>query len=190
MQCFTPETYNLRAQTGLTVLKLRIPYLLAAMIATASFSYLADTNSLKAAPVTRLKTTSGDAINLAAPEGKARLVTFWAPDCPISKRNVPVLSSLYEQYAQEAFEVISVAMPYADPQEVDRYIKTNQISYPVAIDQNGETSDAFPGVRFTPTTFLIDGNGEIVWKHVGRIIPDKAALEIVPLLQTQQLARR
>ena len=167
-------------------MKLRIPYLLATVVAVASCLYLADTRSLKAAPLTYVETIAGHEIDLTAPAGKTRLITFWSPDCPISERNVAALKELHKQFSDDEFEIVAVAMPYSELSEIHSYIKKHDISYPVAFDRSGEMSDAFPGVRFTPTTFLIDSDSNIVWKHIGRMTADEAIIEITPTLQLQQ----
>lgn len=159
-------------------------------MATASFFYLADNGGLSAAPVVSLKTMAGHEVDLAAPAGKTRLVTFWSPDCPISERNVPAISKLQKQFGDEAFGIVAVAMPYSAMPEIDNYIEKNEVDFPVSYDRNGQVSDAFPGVRFTPTTFLIDGDGTIVWKHIGRMRATDAARQITAVLQPQQLAKR
>ena len=171
-------------------MKLRIPYLMAALVATASFFYLADSRGLSAAPVVSLTTMEGHTINLAEPDGTTRLVTFWAPDCAISERNIPSLSQLEKQFANEAFEIVAVAMPYSEEKEIGEYVAKNKVGYPVAFDRTGTTSDAFPGVRFTPTTFLIDGNSNIVWKHIGKLRTAEFATHIKQTLHSQQLAAR
>ncbi len=171
-------------------MKLRIPYLLATFVAIASCLYLADTRSLKAAPLVNIHTISGESIDLALPDGKTRLITFWAPDCPISERNIPSVKWLQEHFAHEAFEVVAIAMPYSKPAQINSYVEKHAISYPVAHDSNSEMADAFPGVRFTPTTFLIDGDGNIIWKHIGRMKGSAAKAQIADALQPQQLAKR
>lgn len=172
-------------------MKLRIPYLLATVVAVASCLYLTDTRSLKAAPLVYVETIAGHEIDLTAPAGKTRLVTFWSPDCPISERNVKALAALHNQFNGEGFEIVAVAMPYSNLSEIHSYIDRHEISYPVAFDHNGEVSDAFPGVRFTPTTYLIDSDSKIIWKHVGRMTKDEAASEIMPALQPRHhLAKR
>jgi len=170
------------------LLKLRIPYLLAATIAAASLFYLSDTPGLNAAPLVSLTTLSGQNVDLAVPQGKTRLITFWSPDCPISERNVPAISDLQEQFGGPEFEIVAVAMPYSEKSEIQSYIKRKEMDISVAHDENGTVSDAFPGVRFTPTTFLIDGNGDIVWRHIGRMTTSQGAKQIAAVLQRDQLA--
>jgi len=171
-------------------LNLRIPYLLAASLFAGSFFYLSDSPGLSAAPIVNLTTLSGYPVNLAAPEGKTRLISFWSPDCPISKRNVPAMSDLQAQFGGAEFEILAVAMPYSEESDIHSFIKSKALDIPVAHDKKGTVSDAFPGVRFTPTTFLIDGDGTIVWRHVGRMTTAQGAQRIAELIQPNQLARR
>ena len=166
-------------------MKLRIPYLLAATLFSASLFYLSDTPGLSAAPLVSMTTISGQKVELAAPEGKARLIAFWSPDCPISERNVPAMSDLQEQFGGDEFDVLAIAMPYSEDSEIESFLKKNDINIAVAHDKSGAVSDAFPGVRFTPTTFLIDGNGDIVWRHVGRMTATQGAKRIAEVLQQE-----
>ncbi len=179
------DLYFPRSNQDPPLLKLRIPYLLAATLFAASLFYLSDTPGLSAAPLVSMTTSSGQKVNLAAPEGKARLIAFWSPDCPISERNIPAMSDLQAQFGGAEFEVLAIAMPYSEDSEIESFLKKGDINISVAHDKNGVVSDAFPGVRFTPTTFLIDGSGDIVWRHVGRMTATQGAARIVEVLQTQ-----
>lgn len=167
-------------------MKLKIPYLVATLVATTSLLYLADTPGLSAAQLVSFKTVSDQQIDLAAPLGKTRLVSFWAPDCAISERNAPDLSQLQSQFVDDEFEIVAIAMPYADKDDVQTH--TKEVDYLVAHDNDGSVTKGFPGVRFTPTTFLIDGDGNIVWRHVGRLNTTKAASRITAVLLSDRLA--
>jgi len=64
------------------------------------------------------------------------------------------------------------------------------MNYPLAHDDDGQISAAFPNVRFTPTTFLIDNNGKIVWRHVGRLRRANVNQRIESLLEPEILAKK
>ena len=64
---------------------LRIPYIIAAVIAAMSIVYLASPPGLRAAPVLTVTSLDGEQFNLAATNGKTRLVTFMSPDCPVTR---------------------------------------------------------------------------------------------------------
>lgn len=157
-------------------MKLKIPYLVAAVVATSSLFYLANTPGLSAAQLVSFDTTTGQTVDLASPKGKTRLISFWAPDCPISERDTSSLSHLQKQFADTEFEVMAVAMPYARQDDIQS--RMDVIDYPVAHDTSGSISEGFPGVRFTPTTFLIDGSGKIIWRHVGALDTAETATHI------------
>lgn len=169
-------------------MKLKIPYLMGAILAAGSLLHLADTPGISAAPLITFDTLSGHNINLAVPMGKTRLVSFWSPDCSICERDRPNLSHLHQQFSENELEIIAVAMPYDSHDKVESHIDNHAILYQVAHDIDGTIGASFPGVRFTPTTFLIDSEGEIVWRHVGRLNATEASGQITETLQLPKLA--
>jgi len=146
-------------------LKLKIPYLLGALVFTGALFYLANPQGLSAAPVLTLKAMDGRQLELAETAGKHRLISFFSPTCAISKRNATTLNRLAKT---SAIEVIGIAMPYDTADGLQEWIHT-PLAYPVVHDTDGSIADAFAGVRFTPTTFLIDQAGEVVWRKTGRL---------------------
>ncbi len=169
-------------------MKIRLPYLLAASIAAISVFYFNTTQGLNASPIVTATSLAGQQFDFAATGGKARLVTFYSPSCAISKRDIPDLSRTHERLKNERLDIIAVAMPYDNVEEIQHFQKSQNISYPLAHDKDGSITAAFPNVRFTPTTFLIDSSGKIVWRHVGQLRSAVLDSEIDALLSTQQLA--
>jgi len=148
-------------------LRSRIPYIAAAILAVVLVFNLTNTQGLNAAAPLLFTTTEGQEIDLSVSQGNVRLITFWSPSCSVCERDIQKLESLKSEFGEHAFEIISVAMPYAGEDEVARYIKEHNISYPVAMDTDSSISDGFPGVRFTPTTFLMNEQGSIIWRRTG-----------------------
>ncbi len=89
---------------------------------------------------------------------------------------MPALAAFYEEYAPQGFELIAVAMPYDRPNAVLELTEAGELPFPVALDINGDVLDAFAPVKGTPTSFLVDANGQLQEKHVGRI--DLPALRV------------
>lgn len=166
----------------------RIPYLVVASIAACSMFYFTTTPGLSASPVVTVTSIDGQQFDMATTGGKARLVSFYSPDCPISKRDIPFLKAARSRLNNKQLDVIAVAMPYDDAQEIAQLKVSEEIQYTLAHDTDGSISAAFPNVRFTPTTFLIDADGRIVWRHVGRLSNASLNDEIDTLLTPQQLA--
>lgn len=119
------------------------------------------------APNVKFMNLHGDKISLSQWRGKPVLVTFWATDCPSCVKEVNDFVDLYQQFHSEGLEIIAVAMAYDPPNHVVEMTKMKQIPYHVTLDLRGEHAHAFGGVAFTPTTFLIDPAGNIVFNKVG-----------------------
>lgn len=110
----------------------------------------------------------GSKPTLADYRGKVVLGVFWSVSCETCAEEVPKLNALYEKNKQNNFVVIGFDMPYDRPDWTARFIKERPIKYPVSLDLNGDIARAFGGVQATPTTVLIDKQGRVVWKRLGR----------------------
>ena len=107
------------------------------------------------------------ASSLAALRGKPVLLTFWATSCPGCVEEIPLLSELHQAYAARGLHVIGVAMSY-DPEAQVRALRDRlHIPYPLALDKDGAVSAAMGTVRLTPTTFLIDPQGQVAYQKIG-----------------------
>jgi peroxiredoxin len=132
-------------------------------------------SGLNRAPNVRLTLIGGKELNLTQLQGKPVLVTFWATDCPGCRKEVPHLVDLYNRYHPQGLEMVAVAMAYDPPAQVLTFQKDKNLPYPIAIDVKGIAAHAFGDVRLTPTTFVISGDGRVVFQKVGEFEP--AAME-------------
>jgi peroxiredoxin len=136
---------------------------------------LSQPSILESAPKALFKTINGETIALDELKGKAALIVFWATDCPVCLEEIPDLIKLNQAYAPDKLKIIAVAMYYDPPNNVVEFAAAQHLPYPVAIDPAAENALAFGNVQYTPTYFLIDGNGNIALHKIGRI--DFAVLE-------------
>lgn len=112
------------------------------------------------APDFTLQKLGGGTITLSEFRGKKPVVVdFWASWCPNCRRDMPNLNRFYEKY-KDKVEVIGVNLQEKDS-TVQDFIASRGISFPVALDPRGQTSNAF-GIQYTNTHFLIDINGNLV----------------------------
>jgi peroxiredoxin len=119
------------------------------------------------APETTFSTITGKKIVLSELRGKPVIVTFWATDCASCIQEIPHLIELYRQYHDKGLEIIAFAMAYNPPNHVLEFTKTQQLPYHVALDMQAENAHAFGDVSLTPTTFLIDPDGQIALQKTG-----------------------
>lgn len=113
---------------------------------------------------------NSDPLTLQKLRGKVVLIDFWTYSCVNCIRTQPVLNSWYERYHQEGFEIIGVHAPEFAfeklPENVQAAIDEEKIKYPVALDNDFATWNAFQN-QYWPAKYLIDKNGTIRYYHFG-----------------------
>lgn len=139
--------------------------------------------TITTAPNITFDTITGQKIALNEFRGKPVIVTFWATDCASCIEEIPALINLYKQYHQSGLEIIAVAMSYDPPNHVIDMTKDKQLPYNVALDLTSDVAQAFGGVMFTPSTFIIAPDGSVVKKQIGLFDLDKMNALINSLLK-------
>jgi peroxiredoxin len=121
----------------------------------------------EAAPTVTFKTIGGEEISTASLQGKVVLINFWATSCGPCKEEMPQLITTYNKYKDSGVELVAVAMHYDPAQQVQRYAQEHALPFKVAVDVDGKVATAFGEVTLTPTTFLIDKQGQIIKRFTG-----------------------
>jgi peroxiredoxin len=80
---------------------------------------------------------------------------------------MPDMVRTYTKYKDQGLEFIAVAMSYDPPNYVLNYAQTRNLPFKVALDAQGDIARSFGDVKLTPTTFVIDKNGNIIKRYVG-----------------------
>lgn len=109
----------------------------------------------------------GDHVALSSLRGKVVLVSFWATTCAVCLREMPRIAETHEKYRARGYETIAVAVSYDRPDRVFDYAEHTKLPFAIALDLQGRAERAFGGVRGTPTSFLLDKEGRIVWRVEG-----------------------
>ncbi|MEJ0014359.1 MAG: cytochrome c biogenesis protein CcdA [Actinomycetota bacterium] len=101
---------------------------------------------------------------LASLKGKVVLVDFWTYSCINCLRTLPHVEAWYNKYHSQGFDVIGVSTPEfafeKDAGNVNSAIKRYGIPYPVALDNNYATWNAYNN-EYWPAEYLIDATGKI-----------------------------
>lgn len=129
---------------------------------------------------------SAEPITLASVQGeKAVLLEFWTFGCINCKRTIPWIRQWHDSYAGDDFVVISVHYPeFSYEREianVQQALIDLDVPYAVAIDNERLTWGAY-NQRYWPTTYLIDKEGVIRFKHIGEF-NERSAAEAEQVIQ-------
>jgi thiol-disulfide isomerase/thioredoxin len=102
--------------------------------------------------------------------GKVVLIDFWTYSCINCLRTLPYLEKWYADYKDQGLVIIGVHTPEfefeKDPQNVAAAVKRLGIDYPIALDNNYQTWQAFHN-DYWPAHYLIDQEGNIRLEHFG-----------------------
>ena len=107
---------------------------------------------------------------------KAVIIDFWAKWCTPCKKALPHLSDLQEEYANLANVVCITIDKARDKDKAKSFVKSKGYDFITLFDPNKSVSDML-NVSSIPRTFIVNGNGEIVYKHEGYTQGDEYELE-------------
>ena len=108
-----------------------------------------------------LKNLDGEEVSLQQFRGKYLLINFWATWCGPCKIEMPSLEILYSRFKSDKFDMLGISNDMFGDQVVRPYIKANNLTFPMLIDQRMTVSHLY-GIVSLPTSFLIDPQGRII----------------------------
>ncbi|MDQ7969664.1 MAG: TlpA disulfide reductase family protein [Oxalicibacterium faecigallinarum] len=106
--------------------------------------------------------------------GKVTILNFWATSCVTCVKEMPDLVATYNKFNAQGLELIAVAMSYDPPNYVLNFVETRQLPFTISLDPKGKLAQAFGDIKLTPTTLVVDKQGQVIARYVGE--PDFAAL--------------
>lgn len=146
-----------------------------------AFSFINDGSdgSVKKMPSVLLEDIDGNKINSAdvSNDGNPIVVSFWATWCKPCRLELNTIAEEYEDLQDETgVKLIAVSIDdERNKSKVRPVVDAAGWEYDIWMDPNSDLKRAM-GVNYPPQTFLINGEGNIVYSHVGFVPGDEENL--------------
>lgn len=140
------------------------------ILAILAVVVLSTSAALAQLPSVNLKTIDGKTINTAelSNDGKPFIIDFFATWCHPCNRELDAISEVYDEWREETgVKVVAVSIDQAQNiQKVKPLVDSHGWEYEVLLDPNSDFKRALGG-QMIPYTLIVDGEGNIVYKHNG-----------------------
>jgi thiol-disulfide isomerase/thioredoxin len=135
-------------------------------------------------PSVMIKTGEGGNFNTADidNDGNPIIISFWALWCKPCIRELTTIADVYDEWVEET-DVKLIAISIDDARSTAKvmpFVNGKAWDYEVYLDPNSDFKRAM-NVNFIPHTFLVDGDGNIVWQHTS--FTEGAELELIELVE-------
>ena len=124
---------------------------------------------------------NGEKVNLDKWKGKVVMVSFWATWCGVCRSEMPGWQKFYEASRAKGFEMVAMSVDDGE-EEVRAFMARAKYRFPTAWRFDKAEDDDFPTIRGTPTTFLVDKQGRVALKQVGRMSDEYLRRKVDDLL--------
>lgn len=101
-------------------------------------------------------------------DSKPIIISFWATWCKSCIEELNTISNLYDEWVEETgVKLIAISIDDSrSNKRVAPFVKSKKWKFEVYLDENSDFKRAM-GVSNPPHTFLLDGNKNVVFEHIG-----------------------
>lgn len=131
-------------------------------------AFLAPPAGPEVLPEFTLTTLDGGAVPRDSLTGRLLLLDFWATWCAPCRKSMPDLQTLHTRHGARGLDVIGVSIDAKGPGVVKRFLSKRPFTYRMLMDTGERPLWEALGVRTIPAAFLVDGEGRIVERWLGR----------------------
>ena len=128
-------------------------------------SLLTTLNPATPAPDFTLTDMDGETHTLASYQGKPVIINFWATWCPPCRAELPSMNRAWKKIKDEGIEMLAVNVGESED-TIFAFMGDYPIDFTVLLDESGEIINNWP-IRGLPTTFVLDKQGNLVYRAIG-----------------------
>ncbi|MCL4265000.1 MAG: TlpA family protein disulfide reductase [Anaerolineae bacterium] len=113
---------------------------------------------------------AGNEVRLADFHGRPVILNFWATWCAPCRLEMPELQAAYSQYQDDGLVILALNQEES-PQLVRKFFVDEMgLTFTPLLDSEGLVADLYGVNRLFPSSFFINGEGEITAIHRGMLV--------------------
>jgi thiol-disulfide isomerase/thioredoxin len=133
-----------------------------------------------------LNDLSGVPQDLKTYNGRFAVVNFWATWCVPCKEEMPDLAAIQNDYAALGVQVIGVtADAEKDKAKVLKFAREVKVNFPIWVGLTNPQMESFGVGKALPATVIVNREGKIIWRKVGKIDAAELRKELDKLLDAK-----
>ena len=118
-------------------------------------------------PMTGLRNDE-DSLESIIRSNEVTVINFFASWCDPSRRETPELNAFHEGKKDEPVAIVGINVD-DKPSNRDAFLEEFEVAYPVfEFADEAESIESY-NIHLMPTTFFVDGEGEIIRAYVGEV---------------------
>lgn len=116
-----------------------------------------------------LNDVNGNAVQLSDYAGQPVIINFWATWCGPCRVEMPELEAAYQAHQDEGLVILALDQQES-AEDVAVFFEELGLNFTAVLDNEGTVSDLYGAANVLPTTFFINGNGEVTAIHRGPMV--------------------
>ncbi len=124
-----------------------------------------------------LKTLDGKRATLKDFSNKVTLVNFFYPRCPFCNVELPEIQKIYDRFKDKGLSAVWINILPEEEKLIPGWLLAKNLSVPVLVGGSQEALQRDYRIESTPSTFLLDENGQILFWRGGYTAGDEKELE-------------
>jgi peroxiredoxin len=113
-----------------------------------------------------LKDVNGQSLTSSNFTGKTLVICFFTSWDKPSRRQIPVLQELQDEYRTNGVVVLGVSLDTKGTGPVKAFIEANHVTFPIAM-ADMEFIENAGGLESVPTTLIVEPHSNIIGRYVG-----------------------
>ncbi len=120
----------------------------------------------KEAPDFTLLSLDGRKVSLKDYRGKVVFLHFWATWCKPCVEEFPTIERIHQEYKDKGLVILAISIDKGGKGVVKSFAEKMGVSFPILLSTEGKIEKAY-WTWGTPTSFLINRNGNILGRALG-----------------------